>query len=505
MSQSRFITSTRNWPVKVITLGLAWTSLLFFSCEDNAALVGFRKDPRLATRYIEIPLEQSTFQRYPVSTRNSIEEDLARILVGRASDPVLGNIEAKGFFNFSPPLQPANIDPAAIYYSLHLQLRFDYYSYGTLDSSDLKLEVFKILGSLGTDGAFYSDTQIPTETTSMGDTIFAVGPNQLKLGWEKYTDRDPTNNVYFNATVRLTGTMGQDLLNDFLTNPSIFDSFTDFTEKYPGLSITMPIGNKILGVTPVYSLPTSDPLDSKLILRYKSGADVKAIEFPIFFGSIAGAAIPVVSFSQILTDRAGTPFDGITPFQPVSTSDGKAYIQSGTGLLARYDLGKFYDYFDSLENIVINSAEMIFENTANVRPPQTFEMLLLDSTNKFRPIVIDTVIAGTPRRVNDPYMFKIQNGINALAINEIETRASIRNELTGGVVAVDQETNKVEKTILTEFFQEIFNEQKNKRRVKSFAIYPLDAEFGKTVSSMALDPSSAKLRIYYSKTLTSLP
>jgi hypothetical protein len=44
--------------------------------------------------------------REPILTQNIADDEISRLLVGRVSDPDLGDLEAKAYFNFSPPIEP---------------------------------------------------------------------------------------------------------------------------------------------------------------------------------------------------------------------------------------------------------------------------------------------------------------------------------------------------------------------------------------------------------------
>ncbi len=468
-------------------------------------MVGFRKDPRLETRYIEIPLTKSVFLREPVRTQNIVENEVSRLLVGRATDPELGNITASSYFNFSPPIETVFPNPTAVFESLELQLKFDYYSFGATDSSDLQLQIFELLDPLTADQEYYGSSPASVGALPIGDTTFALGPDELKLGWSFYTDNNPANNAFFDVKIKLSGTVGQSLLDDLIGNRTVFDDFAAFSARYPGFAVTMPVGNQILGFTPVYTLPAPVSGDSKIILKYKEGAIDVTVDFPIYYTSIGGQLIPVVSFTSLISDRSGTPLDGVLPFQDFTPTDNNLYLQSGLGLVTKFELDNVYAYFDTIDNAIINSAELVLNNTSSLRAPQSLSLFLLDSTNNFRGLYLDTIVGGKTIRINDPYLVKIQNGIIPLTVSETESRASVLNDLTSGTFSVDQETGKIGLTLLTEFFHQIIKHKTSKRRVKALALFPNQAEFEKTISALKLDPSSATLKIYFSKPLTSLP
>ncbi len=500
--RSHFTTCIPSWPAKPVALALSWVFLLILSCKDDASLVGFRKDPRLATRFVEIPLDNSVILREPIITQNISTDDVSRLLVGKATDPDFGSLEAKAFFNFSPPIQQDLPTAAATFVSLTLQLKFDYYVFGATDSSDLQLQVHEILEQMTPDRIYYSGTQVLYDAPAIGDTTFAPGPDAIADAWIKNTDNNATNNVFFSIPIRLSGSIGPNLLDDLINNRNILNDFAEFSAKYPGLAITMPVGNKILGFTPVYSLPTPTTVDSRLILKYVENNTTVQLDLPIYYTSINNIFNPVVSFTNLQPNRSGGPLDGLIPFQDHNPGDGKMYVQSGTGIMSKFNLKKIYDYFDTVNYAVINSAEMILDNTYIGRNPQEFQLLLLDSLNQFRDIYADTLVNG--KEVNDPYLVKVKNGVVPLAVGK-ETRVALFNELTGSTASINQATGKVGLTIMTEFFQQIISHKDEKGRALSFALHPLDNEFNKSVSILKLAPSSAKVRIYYSTPLTSLP
>ena len=500
-TRNRFIIYIQSWPVKPASLLFGWILLPLLSCVDNAALVGFRKDPKINTTFVEIPLQQSVFLRSPVSTQNFTGETLARILIGRYADPHFGNMEARGNFTYSPPLQRVFPELTSVYESLELQLKFDYYSYGSNDSTDQQLEVFEVTEPIGSGGDYYNTTVPATKPAPTGTITFAVGPSQLAEGWKKYNDLDLANNTYFTLSIPLGGTLGQDLFDDVKNNPARLENFNDFIAQYPGLSVTMPFGNKILGVTPVYGLPAPELEDSKLILKYRNGATSFSVVFPIYLSTIGSTVIPVVSFSSITSDRNETQLDGMLPFQDLVPLNKNLYVQSGTGILSKLDLGEFYKHFESLDNIIVNGAEIVLTNTSSERPPQVLELRVLDGANQFRTTYYDTIINGEFRRLpSDPYLIKIRKAI--VASGPDQTNVSVLTDLSGPIIPVDQETRKVNKVFLTEFFQQLYNYKSDSRRIKALSIFPSDNEFAKTTSSLTLDPSSATLRIYYSKPIT---
>lgn len=467
-------------------------------------MVGFRKDPRLATRYVEIPLDYSVILREPQSTENSTVDGIARLLVGRAIDPDLGELEATAYFNFSPPIDVTMPGPTATFESIRLVLKFDHYSFGATDSTELQLSVHELMEPLNPNNVYDSRTTVPYQPTSVGDKVISPGPVMLQSGWEIASDNDLSNDIYFTDSITLSPTIGQNLLDDLLNldGQGTINDFGAFSSEYPGFAVTMPSGNKILGFTPVYQQPEPAENDSRIELTYTDADSLYTVNFPIYYAVVNGVLNDISSFTSLNAVRTGTVLDGILPFKDFSPADGNLYTQSGTGIMPKFDLSKVYAYFDTIPYVVINSAELEIENTYTGRMPQDFELLMLDSLNGFRTTTIDIVLDGQLKSLDDPYLLKIRDGILAVGTAP-DTRVAILNQLTGPTASIDQTTGKVGSTVLTEFFHQIVIHKDEPRRALAFALHPVDNEFHKTVSKLKISPSSATLKIYYSTALTS--
>jgi hypothetical protein len=372
-----------------------------------------------------------------------------------------------------------------------------------MDSSDLQLSVHELMEPLNSNNVYDSRTPVPYQPTAVGDTVINPGPTQLEGGWKIASDNDLTNDIHFSHSITLSPSIGQSLLDDLrnLDSQGTINDFAAFSSKYPGFAVAMPSGNKILGFTPVYQQPEPDQSDSRLVLTYVDNSVAYTVDFPIYFAVVNGVLNQVTSFSYLNTNRTGTALEGILPFQDFSPTDGNLYTQSGMGIMPKFSLSKVYDYFDTIPYVVINSAELEIENTYTGRTPQRFELLVLNQLNGFRSLSIDTLINGTLKSFEDPYLFKIRDGLVGLG-TEPETRAAVLNQLTGASASIDQTTGKVGSTILTEFFYQIVTYKDEPNRALGFALHPADNEFNKTVSKLKLSPSSATLKVYYSTALT---
>ena len=67
----------------------------------------------------------------------------------------------------------------------------------------------------------------------------------------------------------------------------------------------------------------------------------------------------VTNFSQIKNDRSSSDLAGLTQYaQDFSPASDLRYIQSGTGVYTKLDFRKFFEFCDTIPNVVINSAQL---------------------------------------------------------------------------------------------------------------------------------------------------
>ena len=91
-------------------------------------------------------------------------------------------------------------------------------------------------------------------------------------------------------------------------------------------------------------------------------------------------------FYQIDSDKTGTPLSGISPdnseFNP---SDDYMYLQYGTLMAIKVDLSMFFALSDTLDNMVINKAELsigeVKQYPGLLEPPASLEVYFTDETN----------------------------------------------------------------------------------------------------------------------------
>ena len=201
-----------------------------------------------------------------------------------------------------------------------------------------------------------------------------------------------------------------------------------------------------------------------------------------------------MSFSNITTDRSASALNGAQPFKEFVPPDNHFYVQSGTALVTKIDLTSFYNYVDTIENAVFNSAELVVTNTSQKKAPFFVQLRILDSTNHFRAPYIDSLVNDVIVNTLPPYLSKIPT---AWFIATGSTSIDVRGD-QGSTIRVATDTYEIGKIFITEFCQQVYRHKHDKRRITTLALMPSESEFQKSVNGLVLD-GNIKLRLYYSK------
>lgn len=510
ITRSHFITFIRSSQGKASgSWSGLWLSLFLFvvfSCKDDPAYIGFRKDPRLSASFVDIPLNPSVIQYNGLQTTNTTGDAISRILIGRYNDPLFGRIEATGYVSLAPPVPFVKPAASATFDSLVLQLNFDYYYYGLANSvSNQKIQVYEILDTLNGYKPYYSNSSIPISSTPIGEATFTLGTSDFDNALIVNADTDTTNDLTLAVQIKIPGSLGPRLFDDLKNDSTLQATYNQFMGKYKGFAFKVPdgYGDKIFGINPIYRDGSPKVTDTKLSVYYtEDGLSLRAdCVLSPSTNYITGIPYPVISFSRITADRGATALSGIVPFKEFKPGDNRFYVQAGTSLITKLDLSNFYKYVDTLDHVVFNSAELIVSNISPAKPPFNLSLRVLDSLNHFRNSFVDTLTVDTLRIVSDPYFLKTTSAFTASTTIGDQTVSVTTDAATS--IGIDQDSKTISQIGITEFCQMIYKYRKDPRRVKAISIAVEENESKKSVDGLILDPNIA-LRVYYTKPIVKI-
>jgi hypothetical protein len=219
----------------------------------------------------------------------------------------------------------------------------------------------------------------------------------------------------------------------------------------------------------------------------------------------------VVSSSRISIDRSATELAGLTQpnqeFIPVNQD--KRYVQSGAPVCVKLDLSKFLEFSDTIENLVINSAELSISNIDDPGandPPRSLFLQVLDEQNKLKRLASTSNPVQRARDSLDIQLYT--NRARTLFDRPVSTLVSKANVFSIFGDTQQEEArlsyNKDDKRYvgyLTLFLQELQEDEVSgdfeKTKFKDLVLYPGNPYAAKSLNRVSYNKNNLKLKIYY--------
>ncbi len=482
---------------QLVTLPVA---LFFFSCEDEASLLGYKNpNPKFEASYVEIPIESSVILLDSQRTSNFVfQNETNRLLVGQYTDEQLGLVTANAysqFFTTTATKLPAD----ATFDSVSLTLRLDYYNYGTRNvSTPQGISVYELEDSLQFSKRryYFNRSEIPVKPAKLGFKDFTIDPDSLDHYSQNNTD------TLVQLKISLDPAFGQAIFENALrwrdvatTQDSTFKSFSKFIALFKGLAIKSDYGDKILGVntnsfvTLHYHTPTADSLGLQLA----------------FFST--------ANFSQIIGDRSPSELSGLTEYsKDFFPASDLRYIQSGTGIYTKLDFGKFFEFCDTVPNIVIASAQITVDGVQDspYPPPPNLVVNILDGTTNYKEKYsrantqdnTDLALYNPPFQAHTRSL--LYETLSGVVVNEPDSAFYIEGDR--GPKMDYSSSNKTYSGSYALFFQQLAVTAENKRRFQYYILSPSGPSLPntKSLNRIVFPKNGIKLKIHYTKPTTPL-
>lgn len=492
------------WVNRLKQLSSVAVALFFFSCEDEKNLLGFKNpNTKFESYYVEIPLgdASSVVLRDSVRTLNYVtSNERNRLLVGRYTDPDLGEIRATGYseiFSSSATKVAADAKPTIDSVSIELALD-DFFSYGKKTATVLKLKVSELEQNLLNENSisYFNDRQTAIAGL-LGEKSFTVDPVKLA----DLSDDNPIPSVMY--SIRLNQEFGQRLYNTALAFrqaqnevDSSYYLYSEFKKLFKGLALELDYESDAANDL---MIAISTLSSSRVVVHYQTDTrDSLRMTF-----NLSG-----LSYSQITTERAGTQLDGITKGVPFYPADKRRYIQAGTGIHTRLDFSKFLEFAneDSVKNILINEAELVIGGVTPSDlevPPSLAMRVLRTNTNWFRKLKNKTDT--TELNLSAGYAsvdFKIPGRQSDAVIDSDDVFYVVNDQKTGYVMRY-YPTRKQYSGFITMLAQKMYQNKDRPTVLKDFLLYPADPTFvgmwAKSVHRVSFPAEQIVLRIKYTK------
>ena len=472
-------------------LALLAVALFFFSCEDPTSLGFENPTPKFNVQYVEFNLGSKVVPLEHVITDNKANEDII-LYVGKYQDPLLGEVRAEPYLQYSRGFSTKIADTTR-FDSVVLQLRLNLYSYGLVGVSTQRFTIHQITGdSLVRNSPdplnpirYYDSSTIAYDPTPIGEAAVSVDYDQLVKNQSRSVNQQDTIIV----TARLDSLFGQMLFaeaksQDFKNNTDYQRFFWD----HKGL-VLVPVESNV-GVIGVNAFSTL----SGLIVYYHNQNSSNASALLYSFSR--------PSFTNIETDRTGTDLEGAMEHQPLDPPSGLRYLQTGTPVITEADLSEFYSYFDhdSLQHVLINSAELVIENIdqpSGIHPVSSFTLRAMREDHHFQDSTDSEDFAATVGSIFAPfyyvtptYYFHVQPDIAADRLSIVHLNYNDKEKESSGFITL--------------FAQSLLKNSRknggiNENRLTYLGLLPTSPSLQRGVHRTAFHKDDLKLKIYYTR------
>ncbi|ELR69944.1 hypothetical protein C900_04467 [Fulvivirga imtechensis AK7] len=367
------------------------SALTLFSCEEELSTVGLPPENDLGIFFVDVPLGDKVSQ---VWVDNVNSRSTGTVLVGSYTDPYFGNIEARNFSEVNlPKNNPGeDVDGSAVFDSLVLVTRIRGIYGNQVAAGTQRIEIYQLTDTIPLVDATYTTASSQETGQLLSASEFMLHPDSLGLKWEDtgrkletkedtlYKARyfDSNNEYIYRSNFKIDEAYASEFFNLLKAKAKEFSSSKDFAAHLKGISFAPTTGNS--------AIITYGGADTRLVLYYtetdgSGNKSQETISFPLN---------TIRSYNQITPNAKsgwnGSDLDDITTFyEPYTIGTDLAYLQNGTNLLLRLDMSGFNEFSDTVENAIVQKAELVFENLKGISkttpPPSTmvYYMTSLDS------------------------------------------------------------------------------------------------------------------------------
>lgn len=291
-------------------------------------------------------------------------------LVGKYSDPYLGIVSTKGFFQMTSPTLVPTIPLTAVFDSLSFIIYPNNYYYG--DTS--RPQTF-YLYELAQDITFSYNNQL-FNTSNVPIKPVALGSRTV---WIRPASGD-------SITIRLNDAKGAELFSKLKQASTDVSTSENFVNYFKGISLT----NGDNDTTAVYGFKGT------MIMRlyYHNTipyADNQFVDFTLLTNNY--------SFNQIIANRAGTGLNpslhGVTEISSSATNN-HSFMQAGTGLYLKMTFPSLRSILNAGKIIKILKAELILQpargsfDENKYKLPPLLHLAATDETNLVGAEVLDS-------------------------------------------------------------------------------------------------------------------
>lgn len=449
-------------------IAIILAAIVVISCEDpgRIGLIIDEDNAILKTAFHDVALTANVVQFNPRKT-----SETANLQVGNYDSPYFGKITTKCYMQLSPGLF---VDPAANAEYLRAEMTIGFTEItgpAPIDFLEQGIAIYQLAEPIDSTVTY---TRIDERT---------LGP--LMAEWDfapLYDDTLRTDSTYILA---VNDAVGADIFTKMKEDPSIFEDEADFNAYFNGIGF---VGKS--NSSHIFDLERPRIKITIYYNEFNSEGNPVERDYSINISSNG--------FYHITSDVAGTALGGIVADNSDYTpTDDNIYLQFGTLMAIRTDIQPFYDITDTIENLVLNKAEIVIgkvkPGTEYDRPPNILHVYFTDDINTW-PITdqSDSATAGSnfitlQEQRGDQF---VPPGIYGFTQNNFYDPDSLTYNIEMSYFFQNLYSGEYASSLEEEGQLLIFGE--------SDAVFPNRSDSHSEVSSLVVNKDSIRLRLYYS-------
>jgi len=294
-------------------------------------------------------------------------------LLGRYSDPYLGTVSAKPFFQLTVPAAINEIPSTAQFDSLTLIIRPNDYYYGDTSKTQT-ISVYELANAISYsyNNQLYNTSDVAVKSTALGTKAIRIKPRADD-----------------SVIIRLNDAKGLELFSKFRQSATEVSSETEFLNYFHGIAI----GFGSNDTTAVYGINAKA---GNIVMRLHYHT---TIPYPEDLYTDLSSLANNYAFNQVLTDRIGT---GLIPGTtgrteiPASNSNGLSFMQPGTGLLLKMTFPTLSSVLNNRNiiklvraDLLIRPAQLSFDKNKFILPQRLF-LTQTDESNIAGSMITDS-------------------------------------------------------------------------------------------------------------------
>ena len=324
-------------------------ALFLMSCEDDSYLLGFQnKNKKFNVRYQQFSLPSSVVLVDSIITDN--QDFSSRLLVGQYQDLSFGTVRTEVYTQIFP-VTTSILSAEAVYDSVTIRVRLDFYSYGKLGESEERFAIHELTEGFHdlTDSIgrrYYYNTTMAYDPTPMGEATCIVHTDSLSKHAALGSNAD---------TIMFQGKLSDDFgLKLFSRAQAVEDTLrSEFAHYMKGLVFVPSQSEMVVG------LNTTSV--TQVMLHYHTATDTVTRLYRMGYSNIGA-----IGFNNITTARTGDLAAITQPYEGYVPPSGLRYLQNGSPVVTKLDLSEFYSFItgsadgvtDSITHMEVNNAEI---------------------------------------------------------------------------------------------------------------------------------------------------